>query len=651
LSSNELVPTANVDVSGTPIRSMVGNKDVFVTKTPINTATYFTGPNLSSQSMTLGNGATTSLVNLFESITLPTTVASPYLTNELFYPISTTRIIYKARPTFLINNDSFLETNRALDDLGCYVVSGGGNFNNCELTVTNNTDSIAPNTPIEVYGRSILGRWFYSKTPAVDDYIYNADVASYTIGGFVNQIITYELGANTSNYAVMLYKTSITATPTLYSNLSGYVSSNGKIFVNITDAQRTGINNNGIGGFIELNNVSDFYESIYLSALIPTTASLDKFRLQVLFPDAASPVLTSTNLKNYTVYQLDKVFLYVEKVIGASNIQVGDFIDFGNTTYTSGVVVGALENLGSGKFKVTPANKVWNQVFNIGYAVGFATPFNVNIYVRQVFQVYSPVSTTKAYALANYSTKSERTFSFYNPISDFKYTGSSYESHTPINIKIYQPQTYILSDPQTINYFPTVRYDFFPSSAVSLGTVSVVTMPAITSDDTFCMTGFAQTLTNKTLTNPTINTITLQTSTGQTSTQLGYRITGVLSLASTSTANTWIRPNNSEITLTRGVWLLSYAFSVRTTAAAVLMGCLTLSSIAPYSSPQTTAVPANVFAFQGQTNLNANYNSCSQQYVYVNTNEFTTIYLWVASSAANQVLQSQGGYFQAVRIA
>ena len=151
-----------------------------------------------------------------------------------------------------------------------------------------------------------------------------------------------------------------------------------------------------------------------------------------------------------------------------------------------------------------------------------------------------------------------------------------------------------------------------------------------------------------------LNAINLQTESNQSSTQLGYRISGVVSLSSTSTPGTWIRPNNSAITISPGVWLLSYAFTIRTGDKAVLMGCMTLLSNlnTVYTNPQSTNVPSTVFAFQGQTNLNANYNSCAQSYVYTNTsggNE--TIYLWVACSAGSQALQSHGGYFQAVRIA
>lgn len=151
-----------------------------------------------------------------------------------------------------------------------------------------------------------------------------------------------------------------------------------------------------------------------------------------------------------------------------------------------------------------------------------------------------------------------------------------------------------------------------------------------------------------------LNAINLQTESNQSSTQLGYRISGVVSLGSTSTSGTWIRPNNSAITISQGVWLFSYAFSVRTSVGLVLMGCMTLLSNlnVVYTNPQSSNVPSTVFAFQGQTNLNGNYNSCAQSYVYTNTsggNE--TIYLWVACTAGSQALQSHGGYFQAVRIA
>jgi hypothetical protein len=133
-----------------------------------------------------------------------------------------------------------------------------------------------------------------------------------------------------------------------------------------------------------------------------------------------------------------------------------------------------------------------------------------------------------------------------------------------------------------------------------------------------------------------------------TSNQIGYSVRNVLTSATLTSS--WVSPTGGQILLPSvGVYLLSYAFSVKNTNT-VIMGCMTLSSTAPYSSPQTTDPNSNTFAFCGITNPNANWSTSSNTYVFNNISSNTTVYMyWSASSGGTPA--SNGNYFQAVRIA
>ena len=133
-----------------------------------------------------------------------------------------------------------------------------------------------------------------------------------------------------------------------------------------------------------------------------------------------------------------------------------------------------------------------------------------------------------------------------------------------------------------------------------------------------------------------------------TSNQIGYSVRNTLTSATLTSS--WVSPTGGQILLPSvGVYLLTYAFSSKNVGA-VLMGCLTLSSTAPYSSPQTTNPDANTFAFSGSTPQNANWTSATNTYVFNNTSPNTTVYFYWSSSGS-AIPPSTGNYFQAVRLA
>jgi hypothetical protein len=194
--------------------------------------------------------------------------------------------------------------------------------------------------------------------------------------------------------------------------------------------------------------------------------------------------------------------------------------------------------------------------------VAFSSGSTVNIYRNDSFQVYSPtVSNTDAFTPTTYTIIPEQTIYLYNPVSDFKYAGSSYTSFTPTTYSIYQPQTFSLSAPLTITYFPTTLYSFYngaqPTSFIQQRTL-IVPQPNV--NDTFALLNVAQTLTNKTLTNPTVDTITLGTSTVQISSQLGYTNSFGITAGTITSANTSGSPKlMSTFTLPAiGIYIVSY---------------------------------------------------------------------------------------------
>jgi len=129
---------------------------------------------------------------------------------------------------------------------------------------------------------------------------------------------------------------------------------------------------------------------------------------------------------------------------------------------------------------------------------------------------------------------------------------------------------------------------------------------------------------------------------------IGYSVRNTLTSATLTSS--WVRPTGGQITLASvGVYLLTYAFSSKNVGS-VLMGCLTLSSTAPYTSPQTTDPASNTFAFSGSTPQNSNWTSVTNTYVFNNSTANTNVYMYWASSGS-QIPPSTGNYFQAVRIA
>jgi len=150
------------------------------------------------------------------------------------------------------------------------------------------------------------------------------------------------------------------------------------------------------------------------------------------------------------------------------------------------------------------------------------------------------------------------------------------------------------------------------------------------------------------------NNITLSSAAiAPTTGQLGYLLSNVLPADSLTTHNTWIAPTSSKGQLTlpdKGTYLLSYSFSAR--GGAILMGGLTLSSTlaTDYTAVQSNITNTEVFAFSGSSPVNANWTTCSNTYVYINTAVSTTIFLFWATSNT-QSIKTYGSYFQAVRIA
>ena len=267
-------------------------------------------------------------------------------------------------------------------------------------------------------------------------------------------------------------------------------------------------------------------------------------------------------------------------------------------------------------------------------------PSTISTYESQNLVVYTAGSTYSYYTPQTYTSFSPINFNFYNQ--------STYTSIVPQTYTIQTPLTYSYVTPLTITDYGRTTLSFYNTGDITFSTSFDINLPPASGTNTLVGDNTIQTLTNK-----SFDTIGLQTITTQTSTQLGYRISNKLSGGTSPTsANTWSLA--SQITLaSQGVYLLSYSFTSRTTTAVVLMGALTLSNSlsSGYSQPVVTTVTTDVFAFCGQTNVNANYNTCANTYIYQNTSANVIIYLYWAASVVNQVIQGEGSYFQAVRIA
>lgn len=503
--------TSTTDVSGIILNN--GGVRYFVTKTAISGNTYFAGTNVDSISKT--TGTTTDTYHQYTSITAPTLQTTPYITNISVFPISATKFVYDPSGGLLTTN-SFLNTGTESSKYGAYISA----INNCELTMVNSQIPVpATNT---IYGRVVksgTSTYLYYKyfPESTGDLIYNANVSPYSNGGFV---LSY-VGAGGISRAQINYKNQalVTNTPVVKSH-QGYVSSNGTLFLNITDAERTAINDLSFGSIVEIvdGDAKNQLKSAWFSADIASKT----YNLPVLNNLNNYPSYVSSNIKAYSLVSNSrvvstKIITYVEKTSpSVADISVNDFIDFYSLPqYNTGAVVNTVtthtDKFGT-YYGVTLKNKYWTQTFIGSLDIAFSSGSTVNIYRNDTFtyhnKLFPPVAM--AYNMSNYTCRQEQTFSFHTPISDYKYTGTTYKSYTPITFSIYQPLTFSLSAPQTITYFPTTLYSFY-NGAVPTTFIQQkqLTLPQSTVNDTFCLLNFAQTLTNKTLTTPTINTPTI----------------------------------------------------------------------------------------------------------------------------------------------
>jgi len=344
------------------------------------------------------------------------------------------------------------------------------------------------------------------------------------------------------------------------------------------------------------------------------------------------------------VYRIDTMGLYVPAV--------NDFIRIATRTNVNNIR--SVSSLGSNLYDLTL--EYTEGVLGSGFTYVITSPVTttasllqttaITAYEAHNLVVYTIGSTYSYYPETNlYSAFAPMTINAYDGIAGTPL------AIQPIQYTIQTPFTYNYITPLSITDYGRTSFSLYPTETITFYTFFDINLPPNQANTTLVSVDAIQTLTNK-----TFDRIGLQTITNQTSTQLGYTIRNKLPNNTLTTANTWLQPsgNLGQITLaSQGVYLLSYSFTSRTTTAVVLMGALTLSNTlnSVYTSPVGTNVPSSVFAFCGQTNLNANYNTCANSYVYVNTSTNVTIYLWWATSVVNQVIQGEGGYFQAVRIA
>lgn len=499
------------DVSGIILNN--GGIRYFVTKTAISGNTYFAGTNVDSISKT--TGSITDTYHQYISLTAPTLQTTPYITNISVFPVSATKFVYDPSGGLLTIN-SFLNTGTESSKYGAYVSA----VNNCELTIVNSQIPVpATNT---IYGRVVKSGTttylYYKYFPeATGDLVYNADVSPYSNGGFV---LSY-VGAGGISRATINYKNQalVTNTPVAKSH-QGYVSSNGTLFLNITSAERTAINDLTFGSIVEIvdGDSKNQLKVAWFSADIGPYS----YNLPVLNNLNNYPSYVSSNIKAYSLVSQSratsgKTIIFVEKASpSVADVAVNDFIEFYTLPqYNTGAVVSSISTYidASGTYYgVTLKNRTWAQVFLGTLDIAFSSGSTVNIYRNDTFTYHNKLfpGVAMAYNMSNYTCRQEQTFSFHTPISDYKYSGTTYKSYTPITFSIYQPLTFALSAPQTITYFPTTLYSFYNGAApTTFIQEKQITLPQTTVNDTFCLLNFTQTLTNKTLTTPTINTPTI----------------------------------------------------------------------------------------------------------------------------------------------
>jgi len=636
-----------------------GTTRFFVTTVPLPARTYFYGafaPQL-SVFVTTGTPGTSDTYHQYSTLFASSTQATAYITAKTVYPISATRIIYNAVAGSLFTNGSLLYTRTESNKFGAYITATGGTANDCELTIANSY--IPALTPTLVNGRiyksGTTNYLYYQYAPVVNGYAYNSNITTYNNGGFV---IATAVGGYSR--ATMTYKnqTLVTNTPVVIA-ITGYVSSNGLLFLNITDAQRTTINALALGSIVEIvdGTAKNELKNAWFSSQIATGA----YALTTLNSANADPAYVSSDIKTYTLVASSravstKTIIYVQKTLSSVPlISVGDFVDFyAYPQYTTGATVATVttytDAIGT-YYGVTFNHRSWVTTFIAPVDVAFSSGSTVNIYRNDSFQVYSPtVNNTDAFTPTSYSIIPEQTIYLYNPVSDFKYASSSYTSFTPTTYSIYQPQTFSLSAPLTITYFPTTLYSFYngaqPTSFIQQRTL-IVPQPNV--NDTFALLNSAQTFTNKTLTtpvltNPTVDTISLGTSTVQISSQLGYTNSFGMTPGTITSANTSGSPKlMSTFTLPAiGIYIVSYNIF-----GAITTNGLVVTAILKYNSAEKCST-----ACYGISGFNISTGS-SVVIAVTSTSHSITLDAWGAGSGTLTISNpsTPSSYVQYTRIA
>ena len=514
--ASNLSPTASVDISGCAIQSVINSLYYLATTSPISTATYFTGTGISSQSRTVGDGSTTLLTNQYTSLSTPTAV-SPYRTGLILFSPANGIKVYKAIAGSLLTNNSFLQTERAGDTIGARVSSTGGTTNDCQLIMSNGS-TITAQTPTQIYGRIVKyagGAYLYYKyAPAIGNYLYNSNVADYNNGGFVEDTAV----GGYSRCNVSYKQAALTTNTPIDITVPGYIASSGKVFIRADNFDKLVINGGGgVGKIVEImdGTSNNQLKNAWISTLLPTGGTdYGVAELITLNTSNADPAYVKTTLKNYTVLSANKNLIYCVKVSPSDPVPaVDDFVDFGAASpYTTGAYVSDVSSVlfnGVTTYIITLDGKAWTYTPVLNDPIKFATPVSMNIYENNPLDSYTPITNVRAYNMGNYTTKAETVFSFYNPVSDFKYNGAAYEMYTPQTVSLYISQSYTISAAQTIPYFTPTLFQFYLGTPITnFIDQRTITIPQSidVSGDTFCLLKLTQTLLNKTLTSPNINT-------------------------------------------------------------------------------------------------------------------------------------------------
>jgi hypothetical protein len=655
------IPGYTKNASGTNITLITSSAN----KTPFNTATYFiTGGSLGTlitrAAVTQGFSSSfqddiqiSSDGENFGSVNTTTQEPAPAAVYLKAYAISTTKYYVLQSITTLTASTNYIEALDAADDftftfgltlLGTFSANGydttgiiqssklqsldsaiydagGGIYYYCDKYTDNSADrflvnatlapasSVVCNSTIFDKGSGSISQLLYKVAPTASTFVSNCNA---TISYFILSTAVVSGKQNT----VIHFKTNTRATLITFDQFfinGGFANSglNGGHIISKT------LNSTGLAGTFTLQ---------HNTAVTPTAAAFEENNI--------------TGLSS-TVFDMFFIAPYVPAV--------GHFF-YAIENTTPNYITAVLPITGfTGNYRITLAYAILYKPNDNYY---FYIPINNNssllntsifdTYESSRFKVFQSGQTFTYYPRINYSAFTPITVNFYNQTNS---------SITPIQYTIKTPLTYNYITPLIITDYGRTTLSFHATETITFYTFYNINLPPNQANTTLVSIDAIQTLTNKTLDRIGLNSIT-----NQTSTQLGYRISNILSGTTSGTSNTWNQPTGStgQITLvSQGVYLLSYSFTVKTSNNMVLMGALTLLNNlnTVYMNPQTTNVPASVFAFCGQANGSGNYNTCANSYVYINTTANTIIYLWMAASSTSQLLQSQGGYFQAVRIA